>query len=109
ALGRVFLQGPGLVVLDEASSRLDPAPERRAQRAAAPLPGRGGGGGKGAPSGAAGERTGIVIAHRLATLERVDDVLILEGGRVVEWGPRLALAGDPGSRLARPLRLRAPG
>jgi ABC-type multidrug transport system fused ATPase/permease subunit len=104
ALGRVFLQGPGLVVLDEASSRLDPATERRVQRAVDRLLGRADGGGEGAPSGTAGERTGIVIAHRLATLERVDDVLILEGGRVVEWGPRLVLAGDPASRFARLLR-----
>jgi ATP-binding cassette subfamily B protein len=89
ALGRVFLQDPGLVVLDEASSRLDPATEGRLQRAV---------------DGLLAGRSGIVIAHRLATVQRVDDVLILEAGRVAEWGPRVALAADTGSRFARLLR-----
>ncbi len=43
-------------------------------------------------------RTGILIAHRLATLERVDDILILDNGRVIEYGPREQLANQPGSR-----------
>jgi ABC-type multidrug transport system fused ATPase/permease subunit len=89
AFARVFLQGPGLVILDEASSRLDPATERLIERAVGRL--------------LAG-RTAIVIAHRLATVERADTVLVLEGGRVAEWGPRAALAADPGSRLAALLR-----
>jgi ABC-type multidrug transport system fused ATPase/permease subunit len=45
-------------------------------------------------------RTGIVIAHRLTTVQRVDDILILEDGRVEEWGSRAALASDPSSRFA---------
>ena len=49
-------------------------------------------------------RTGLIIAHRLATVERADDVLILEGGRVAEFGERAALAADPDSRFARLLR-----
>ena len=49
-------------------------------------------------------RTGIVIAHRLRTVQRADDILILEGGRVVEHGPRAALAADPGSRFYRLLQ-----
>jgi ABC-type multidrug transport system fused ATPase/permease subunit len=89
ALGRVFLQDPGLVVLDEASSRLDPATEQRLQQAV---------------DGLLAQRTGIVIAHRLSTVRRVDDVLILEAGRVAEWGQRAALAADSGSRFARLLR-----
>ena len=89
ALGRVFLQDPGLVVLDEASSRLDPATEQRLQQAI---------------DGLLAQRTGIVIAHRLSTVRRVDDVLMLEAGRVVEWGQRAALAADSGSRFARLLR-----
>ncbi len=84
ALARVFLRDPRLVVLDEASSRLDPATEGVLERAIDRL--------------LAG-RTGIVIAHRLRTVQRADDILIMEGGRVVEHGPRAALAADPGSRF----------
>ena len=80
----VFLRDPRLVVLDEASSRLDPATEGLLEQALDRL--------------LAG-RTGIVIAHRLRTVQRADDILILEGGRVVEHGPRAALAADPGSRF----------
>jgi len=86
ALARVFLRDPGLVLLDEASSRLDPASEARLRQAVDRL-----------LSG----RTAIVIAHRLETLERVDDVLVLEEGRAVEVGSRKALAADPGSRFHR--------
>ncbi len=85
AFTRVFLADPGLVILDEASSRLDPATERRVERAVDRL--------------LAG-RTAIIIAHRLATLGRVDTVLILERGRIAEYGPRAALAGNPASRFA---------
>jgi len=89
ALARVFLRDPQVVILDEASSRLDPATERRLERAIERL--------------LAG-RTAIVIAHRLATVARADDVLILEDGRIREQGPRAALAADPTSRLAQILR-----
>jgi len=89
ALGRVFLRDPGLVILDEASSRLDPVTERQIETAIDAL---------------LVDRTGIVIAHRLATLQRCDDVLILDEGRVVEHGPRAALASDPSSRFAQLLR-----
>lgn len=89
AFARVFLKDPGLVVLDEASSRLDPATEARMERAIDRL-----------FSG----RTGIVIAHRLKTVQRADEILILEGGRVVEFGPRATLAADPRSRFAHLLR-----
>jgi ABC-type multidrug transport system fused ATPase/permease subunit len=65
---RVFLRDPGVVILDEASSRLDPATERRIERAVDLLL-RG--------------RTGILIAHRLATLERADAVITLDHGRLV--------------------------
>jgi ATP-binding cassette subfamily B protein len=89
AFARVFLHDPGLVILDEASSRMDPATERRIGRAIDRL--------------LAG-RTGIVIAHRLATIERVDQVLILDDGGVQEWGQRAALAADPTSAFAGLLR-----
>jgi len=89
AFARVFLRDPGLVILDEASSRLDPVTERAIERAIDVL-----------LSG----RTAIVIAHRLATVERCDEILILEDGRVAEHGMRLALAADPASRFAALLR-----
>jgi len=89
ALARVFLRDPRLVVLDEASSRLDPATEGLLEQALDRL--------------LAG-RTGIVIAHRLRTVQRADDILILESGRVVEHGPRAALAADPDSRFYRLLQ-----
>ena len=44
-------------------------------------------------------RTAIVIAHRLATVDRADEIMVLEEGRIVEHGPRLALARDPSSRF----------
>ncbi|MGH2524354.1 MAG: ABC transporter ATP-binding protein, partial [Anaerolineales bacterium] len=45
------------------------------------------------------QRTAILIAHRLQTVMRADEILILENGRVVEYGPRAQLAAGPGSRL----------
>ena len=85
AFARVFLQNPALVILDEASSRLDPATEQLIAHATARL---------------LHGRTAIVIAHRLATVEQVDQILLLDGGRVAEFGPRAALAADPASRFA---------
>ena len=90
ACARVFLRDPDLVILDEASSRLDPATERLVHTALGRL--------------LAG-RTGIIVAHRLATLSYADDILILEDGQVREHGPRLALAADPTSRFAGLLRV----
>ena len=89
ALARVFLEDPGLVVLDEASSRLDPHTEALLEDAIDRL---------------LTGRTGIVIAHRLRTIERADQVLVLEGGRVVEHGERAALAADSASHFAGLLR-----
>jgi ATP-binding cassette subfamily B protein len=89
AFARVFLKDPGLVILDEAASRLDPITERRLERAVGRL---------------LEQRTGIVIAHRLRTVQRADDILVLEGGRIVEFGPREQLAEDPTSRFYSLLR-----
>jgi ABC-type multidrug transport system fused ATPase/permease subunit len=50
-------------------------------------------------------RTAIVIAHRLATVERADEILVLEGGAVREHGRRLDLLADPGSRFAGLMRV----
>ena len=90
AFTRVFLRDPSLVILDEASSRLDPATERLIERAVDQL-----------LSG----RTGIIIAHRLATVLRADDILILEDGQIREYGPRAALMDDPDSRFSELLRV----
>ncbi len=68
AFARVFLRQPALVVLDEATARLDPATEQLIESAVARL--------------LAG-RTALVIAHRLSTLEQADCILRLEDGRVV--------------------------
>lgn len=90
AFTRIFLRDPGLVVLDEASSRLDPATEHLIETAIGRL---------------LENRTGIIIAHRLATVRRADDILILDGGRVEEFGERRALADDPDSRFSFFLRV----
>jgi len=89
AFARVFLRDPGLVILDEASSRLDPATERLLERAMDRL---------------LHGRTAIVIAHRLATVRRADTIMVLEHGRVAEYGPREQLARDPDSHFARLLQ-----
>jgi ABC-type multidrug transport system fused ATPase/permease subunit len=52
-------------------------------------------------------RTGIIVAHRPATLAYADDILVLEDGQVREHGPRRALAADPTSRFAELLRIAA--
>jgi len=83
AFTRVFMRNPGLVILDEASSRLDPATEGLIERAIDHL---------------LENRSAIVIAHRLHTLHRVHDVLLLEEGRVVEYGSRHELLADSASR-----------
>ena len=89
AFTRVFLRDPGLVILDEASSRLDPATEQLIERAVDKL---------------LRDRTGIIIAHRLATVQRADEILILDEGQIIEHGPRALLAGDRDSRFYSLLR-----
>ena len=86
AFTRIFLEDPGIVVLDEASSRLDPATEALIERAVDHL---------------LEGRTGIIIAHRLGTVTRADDILILQDGKVVEYGQRTALIADPMSRFSQ--------
>lgn len=83
ALTRAFLQQPDLIILDEASSRLDPYTETFVQRALTQLL-RG--------------RTAIIIAHRLQTVSMVDNILVLENGQVSEYDTRTRLAGDSRSR-----------
>jgi len=85
ALARLFIKDPGLIILDEASSRLDPTTEALLGRALGELCVR---------------RTVVIIAHHLAFVERADDILILDDGQIVEHGARARLAADPGSRFA---------
>ena len=92
ACARIFLRDPDVVILDEASSRLDPATERLVHTALGRL---------------LDGRTGIIVAHRLDTVAYADDILVLEDGQVREYGPRLALAADPTSRFAELLRFAA--
>jgi ABC-type multidrug transport system fused ATPase/permease subunit len=84
AFTHVFLRDPGLVILDEASSRLDPATEQRLERVIDKL---------------LQERTAIIIAHRLGTVHRADQILILDKGHISEFGDRKALAADPDSQF----------
>ncbi len=92
ACARILLRNPDLVILDEASSRLDPATDRLVHTALGRL---------------LEGRTGIIVAHRLATIAYADDILVLEDGQVREYGSRLALAADPTSRFAELLRVAA--
>lgn len=92
ACARLLLREPDVVILDEPSSKLDPATERLVHRAISRL---------------LENRTGIIVAHRVSTFTLVDDILILDNGVVVEHGPRLELAADPGSRYAAMLRVAA--
>lgn len=89
AFARVFLRDPGVVILDEASSRLDPATEQQMERAVDRL---------------LQGRTAIIIAHRLGTVGRADAILILDEGQCAEYGAREHLAHDPASRFAALLR-----
>ena len=50
-------------------------------------------------------RTGIIIAHRLETVERVDQIMVLGDGRIVEFGPRARLADDTASWYSSLLRI----
>ncbi|MCA3729693.1 MAG: ABC transporter ATP-binding protein [Phenylobacterium sp.] len=95
AFARVFLKDPGLVVLDEASSRLDPATDQMIERALDRLLGADGSGRR---------RTAIIIAHKLSTVQRADRIAILDQGRLVETGRRTDLEADPESAYARLLR-----
>jgi ABC-type multidrug transport system fused ATPase/permease subunit len=84
AFTRIFLRDPGLIILDEATSRLDPATESLIEQAVGKL---------------VHNRTAIIVAHRLGTIQRADDILILEDGIIAEYGERASLAETPSSRF----------
>ncbi|BDX30382.1 ABC transporter ATP-binding protein [Mycobacterium antarcticum] len=80
AFARAFLADPAVLILDEATSSLDIPSERMVQRALATV---------------LADRTAVVIAHRLSTVEVADRVLVLEHGRIVEDGqPDELILGD---------------
>ena len=91
AIARALLRRPDVVVLDEATSRVDPATQHAISDALGRL---------------VTGRTGVIIAHRLETLDVCDDIAVLADGELVEFGARAVLAADPSSRYAR---LRAVG
>jgi len=81
AVARAYVADPDLLVLDEATSAVDPATEVRLQRALDSLT-RG--------------RTSIAIAHRLSTAEAADEVIVVDAGQVVQRGPHAELVQVPG-------------
>lgn len=82
AFARLLIRNVRVVVLDEATARMDPLTEHRVVAAADRLL-RG--------------RTGVLIAHRLSTIERAPHVAVLDHGVVVQEGLRATLAGEPGA------------
>jgi ATP-binding cassette, subfamily B, bacterial len=86
ALVRAYVADPDLLVLDEATSAVDPATEVRLQRAL-DLVTRG--------------RTTVAIAHRLSTAQAADEVLVVDAGRVVQRGPHAVLVAEEGSIYAK--------
>ena len=90
ALARVWLRNPDLVVLDEATARVDPETEARLHLAVARL---------------LEGRTAIIIAHRLSTLREVDDIVVVHEGRILEHGRRVDLEADTDGRFRRLLDL----
>jgi ATP-binding cassette subfamily B protein len=90
ALARVWLRQPDLVVLDEATARIDPVTERRLEAAVAQL---------------IEGRTTFIIAHKLSTLRMVDEVIVFDRGRIVEHDQREVLARSGTSRWRHLLEL----
>ncbi|GAA4954104.1 ABC transporter ATP-binding protein [Yinghuangia aomiensis] len=81
ALARAYVADPDLLVLDEATSAVDPATEVRIQRAL---------------DGLTRGRTAVFIAHRMSTAESADEILVFDQGRLVERGPHTGLVGADG-------------
>lgn len=80
AIARAILRNPSLLILDEATSALDSASENLVQEALNEL---------------MKNRTSIVIAHRLSTVKNADKILVLENGKIIEYGTPGELQSNP--------------
>ncbi len=81
AIARLLLKGPGIVILDEATAHLDSESEAAVQRAL---------------DEALAGRTSLVIAHRLSTIRNADQILVVDGGRIVQRGTHQELLAAGG-------------
>ncbi len=94
AIARAILKQPDLIILDEATSALDSESERYVQAGLADL---------------MRERTAVIIAHRLSTVMRADQILVLRGGKIVERGIHRELASKSGGLYAKLFKLQTEG
>ncbi len=90
AIARAILKNPAILILDEATSSLDSESEKLVQGALDEL---------------MQHRTSLIIAHRLSTIRKVDKILVIDGGRIVEAGSHEELSEREGGLYANLLRL----
>ncbi|WP_046242954.1 ABC transporter ATP-binding protein [Hymenobacter terrenus] len=90
AIARAILKNPAILILDEATSSLDSESEKLVQ---------------GAMDELMKDRTSIIIAHRLSTIRKVDKILVIDGGRIVEQGSHEELADNDNGLYANLLKL----
>ncbi|MBG8552160.1 ABC transporter ATP-binding protein [Hymenobacter guriensis] len=90
AIARAILKNPVILLLDEATSALDSESEKLVQQAMDEL---------------MQNRTSIIIAHRLSTIRKVDKILVIDGGRIVEQGSHEELSENENGLYANLLKL----